>query len=176
MACILPLQGRRTNLPCYHLALRLPRGKAPQRVGCYPSSSITAGLCRRSLAYYYKVSSVRSSKTMFGSALRVPLSPPGTRFDVLHCVLFSSQLLTDVLRKTAFSCIQCYFTILEKVCQICLRCSMPGAACWVARVKLTQIDRRFLGIVYIIHNAFTFYALSALFWGNSRYFKHANKE
>ena len=47
---------------------------------------------------------------------------------------------------------------------------------WVARVKLTQIDRRFLGIVYIIHNAFTFYALSALFWGNLRYFKHANKE
>mgnify|MGYP000078488833 CR=1 FL=1 len=93
MACILPLQGRRTNLPCYHLALRLPRGKAPQRVGCYPSSSITAGLCRRSLAYYYKVSSVRSSKTMFGSALRVPLSPPGTRFDVPHCVLFSSLLL-----------------------------------------------------------------------------------
>lgn len=109
MACILPLQGRRTNLPCYHLALRLPRGKTPQRVGCYPSSSITAGLCRRSLAYYYKVSSVRSSKTMFGSALRVPLSPPGTRFDVLHCVLFSSQLLTDVLRKTAFSCTQLLF-------------------------------------------------------------------
>ena len=159
MACILPLQGRRTNLPCYHLALRLPRGRTPQRVGCYPSSSITAGLCRRSLAYYYKVSSVRSSKTMFGSALRVPLSPPGTRFDVLHCVLFSSQLLTDVLRKTAFSCTQCYFTILEKVCQICLRCSMPGAACWVARAKLTQIDRKFLGIVYIIHNAFTFYTL-----------------
>ena len=109
MACILPLQGRRTNLPCYHLALRLPRGKTPQRVGCYPSSSITAGLCRRSLAYYYKVSSVRSSKTMFGSALRIPLSPPGTRFDVLHCVLFSSQLLTDVLRKTAFSCTQLLF-------------------------------------------------------------------
>ena len=109
MACILPLQGRRTNLPCYHLALRLPRGKTPQRVGCYPSSPITAGLCRRSLAYYYKVSSVRSSKTMFGSALRVPLSPPGTRFDVLHCVLFSSQLLTDVLRKTAFSCTQLLF-------------------------------------------------------------------
>ena len=109
MACILPLQGRRTNLPCYHLALRLPRGRTPQRVGCYPSSPITAGLCRRSLAYYYKVSSVRSSKTMFGSALRVPLSPPGTRFDVLHCVLFSSQLLTDVLRKTAFSCTQLLF-------------------------------------------------------------------
>lgn len=139
MACILPLQGRRTNLPCYHLALRLPRGKAPQRVGCYPSSSITAGLCRRSLAYYYKVSSVRSSKTMFGSALRVPLSPPGTRFDVLHCVLFSSQLLTDVLRKTAFSCIQCYFTILEKVCQICLRCSMPGAAWRKSRVKAEKL-------------------------------------
>ena len=69
MACILPLQGRRTNLPCYHLALRLPRGRTPQRVGCYPSSSITAGLCRRSLAYYYKVSSVRSSKTMFGNAV-----------------------------------------------------------------------------------------------------------
>lgn len=135
MACILPLQGRRTNLPCYHLALRLPRGKAPQRVGCYPSSSITAGLCRRSLAYYYKVSSVRSSKTMFGSALRVPLSPPGTRFDVLHCVLFSSLLLTDVRRKTAFSCTQCYFTILEKVCQICLRCSIPGAASQKSRVK-----------------------------------------
>ena len=72
MACILPLQGRRTNLPCYHLALRLPRGKAPQRVGCYPSSSITAGLCRRSLAYYYKVSSVRSSKTMFSNAVCTP--------------------------------------------------------------------------------------------------------
>ena len=153
MACILPLQGRRTNLPCYHLALiaprdaklvrqpslppryngrtrhlalRLPRGKAPQRVGCYPSSSITAGPCRRSLAYYYKAGSVRSSKTMFGSALCAPLSPPGTRFDVPHCVLFSSLLLTDVLRKTAFSCIQCYFTISGKVCQICLRCSKAG--------------------------------------------------
>ena len=113
--------------------------RTPQRVGCYPSSSITAGLCRRSLAYYYKVSSVRSSKTMFGSALRVPLSPPGTRFDVLHCVLFSSLLLTDVLRKTAFSCTQCYFTILEKVCQICLRCSMPGAA--LKKVLTTAAQR-----------------------------------
>ena len=128
MACILPLQGRRTNLPCYHLALRLPRGRTPQRVGCYPSSSITAGLCRRSLAYYYKV-----------SALRVPLSPPGTRFDVLHCVLFSSLLLTDARRKTAFSCTQCYFTILEKVCQICLRCSMPGAA--LKKVLTTAAQR-----------------------------------
>ncbi len=144
MACILPLQGRRTNLPCYHLALRLPRGKAPQRVGCYPSSSITAGLCRRSLAYYYKVSSVRSSKTMFGSALRVPLSPPGTRFDVLHCVLFSSLLLTDALRKTAFSCTQCYFTILEKVCQICLRCSVPSAASQMSIVNAKKIENLFL--------------------------------
>ena len=83
--------------------------------------------------------SVRSSKTMFGSALRVPLSPPGTRFDVLHCVLFSSLLLTDALRKTAFSCIQCYFTILEKVCQICLRCSMPGTA--LKKVLTTAAQR-----------------------------------
>ena len=139
MACILPLQGRRTNLPCYHLALRLPRGKTPQRVGCYPSSPITAGPCRRSLACYYKAGSVRSSKTMFGSALRAPLSPPGTRFDVPHCVLFSSQLLTDVRRKTAFSCIQCYFTISGKVCQICLRCSMPGAA--LKKVLTTAAQR-----------------------------------
>ena len=133
------LQGREDKPsvlpPCFTPSSR----KGASSEDADPSSSITAGLCRRSLAYYYKVSSVRSSKTMFGSALRVPLSPPGTRFDVLHCVLFSSQLLTDVLRKTAFSCTQCYFTILEKVCQICLRCSMPGTA--LKKVLTTAAQR-----------------------------------
>ena len=124
MACILPLQGRRTNLPCYHLALRLPRGRTPQRVGCYPSSSITAGLCRRSLAYYYKVSSVRSSKTMFGSALRVPLSPPElaltyfTAYSSLHSFL---QMCSGKQRFPVYSVILLYWRRFVK--------SVCGAVC-----------------------------------------------
>ena len=69
------IQGRERTLPCYHLALRRPRGRTPQWV-CDTLSPVTAGKppqpCRRA-------GSVRDSEAIFRCALRIPLAPSGIR-------------------------------------------------------------------------------------------------
>ena len=64
-----PFKDGSHMLPCYHLVLRRPRGRTPQQVRItYPSSPITAGQRRRSLA------------ERFGAALRGHFPPRPPRF------------------------------------------------------------------------------------------------